>query len=158
MTLSAYFYKHGSTLPATCNLFGILTRLIQSFETGSMGSFKKYQELWVQDTGPDVESAIGFNESYQDPHGVRASWQGFVAISNKSQAEIYQQMLDAALEFIHELLQNSVEDVTGHAYVFENPVYKKSDLMKLDALAYSASELFSGLNLPNVGFSAIYNA
>ena len=49
----------------------------KSFSTGSLKAFKESQTHWVKDISPAVESNLGFIESYRDPGGLRAEWQGF---------------------------------------------------------------------------------
>lgn len=108
----------------------MLIKLIQSLKTGDTKAFKQHQELWVKNKAPVVEISHGFIESYQDPQGARCSWQGFVGVTCKSQAEIYAEMVDRAPEFMFALPWNaSSEDILSP---YENPVFNKPDFTNLD--------------------------
>jgi dipeptidyl-peptidase-3 len=141
----------------------MLRTLVQSFKTGDTNSFKNHQELWVKDRGPVVEISHGFIESYQDPQGIRCSWQGFVGVTCKSQAEMYKSLVEKAPEFMCVLPWNSSFQETLSPY--ENPVFNKPDFTNIDGkppfcnivsqadlevLGFCCSEMWSGINLPNV--------
>ncbi|CUS14506.1 unnamed protein product [Tuber aestivum] len=72
----------------------------QSFDIGSIQRHKQSQKYWVQDKGPRVEANIGFIETYRDPAGVPADWEGFAEMVNEERARTYAELVGRAEDFI----------------------------------------------------------
>ncbi|KAJ5626816.1 dipeptidyl-peptidase III [Penicillium herquei] len=136
------------TNPVTLSM---IDSLVESFRSGNHNEFKAAQTNWVLDRSPNVETVIGFIETYQDPHGVRGAWEGIVAIVNKEQTRKFSELVDSSPQLIPLLpwngLPGGVED--GLTSIFENETFQKPDFTSVDTLGFVKSESPAGLNLPN---------
>lgn len=112
----------------------------KSFGTGSLKAFKESQKLWVKDLGPEVESNVGFIETYRDPAGIRAEWEGMVATVNKERTAAFKNLVDAAPTMIPKLPWS--ED-------FEKDTFTPPDFTSLDVLSFASSGIPAGINIPN---------
>lgn len=57
-----------------------ISKMYESFKTGNIEAYKESQGTWVKDTQPSMEFILGFVERYRDSYGVRAEFEGLVAI------------------------------------------------------------------------------
>ncbi|KAF7294939.1 Dipeptidyl peptidase 3 [Mycena indigotica] len=113
---------------------------IKSFKTGSIEAHKEASRHWVQDIGPVVESYIGFIETYLDPYGGRAEWEGFTAIVNKQLSAKYEKLVDNAPHFIESLAWGPD---------FEVDTFRKPDFTALEVVSFATGGIPAGINIPN---------
>ncbi|KAG6832410.1 hypothetical protein H0H92_002678 [Tricholoma furcatifolium] len=116
---------------------------IKSFETGSIQDHKDASKHWVKDVGPVVESYIGlhkFIETYVDPYGARAEWEGFTAIVNKQLSAKYETLVNNAPEYIK---------VLPWGPDFEVEVFRKPDFTALEVVSFATGGIPAGINIPN---------
>ncbi|XWW92118.1 hypothetical protein V2A60_000040 [Cordyceps javanica] len=129
----------------------MINALIECFRTGNHQHFKTAQTFCVRDHSPNVETVMGFIETYQDPHGVRGAWEGIVAVVNQQQSHKFSTLVDRSSEFIAKLPWNGkgagLED--GELSCFESTNFVKPGFTSLDTIGFLKSESPAGLNLPN---------
>lgn len=113
---------------------------VKHFTNGDIEDHKESQRYWIQDKSPNVETNIGFIENYRDPEGVRAEFEGLVAVVNKEQSKKYKVLVDNAETYIEELPWDKL---------FEKEKFTPPDYTSLDVLGFCTSGPPIGINIPN---------
>lgn len=113
----------------------MLGHYISSFETGSIEAHRASQVSWIRDTSPVVETNMGFIETYRDPFGVHAEWDGLVAIVNKDQSRKYEGLVRKSSRFIRKLPWNTVSQDTNGSGLgpFERQKFEVPDFTSLES-------------------------
>jgi len=81
----------------------LLRAYIESFETGSLDTYRESQRIWVRDKAPRVENIFGFVEPYRDPHGIRAEFEGLVAVADDEETKLLTVLVENSAKFIKRL-------------------------------------------------------
>ncbi|KAG9051056.1 hypothetical protein FS837_012563 [Tulasnella sp. UAMH 9824] len=113
---------------------------ISSFNSGSIEEHKQASTEWVKDISPVVESYIGFIETYVDPYGGRAEWEGFTAIVDKELTKKYDRLVADASQLVKTL---------PWGQSFEVDTFRKPDFTALQVLTFATGGIPAGINIPN---------
>ncbi|OAX79720.1 hypothetical protein ACJ72_05956, partial [Emergomyces africanus] len=81
----------------------ILRKYVESFTSGDLQEYRESQRLWVKDINPKIENIFGFVEPYRDPLGIRAEFEGLVAISDAVETRSLTKLANESSTFIQRL-------------------------------------------------------
>ena len=82
-----YWLDKAKTVAENDRQVAVLDKLIEYYRTGDLRTFDEYTILWVEDTEGDVDFTNGFTESYGDPLGMKASWEGYANFKDLAATE-----------------------------------------------------------------------
>ncbi|KAF2228173.1 peptidase family M49-domain-containing protein [Elsinoe ampelina] len=127
-----------------------IKQYIQSFRTGDLNIYRESLKKWMRHLSPTVEDIFGFVEPYRDPYGIRAEFEGLVAIKDVQATELVTRLAERSDAFIQRLpwCGRTPDDNNGKG-PFEKSLFDPPDFTCIHTLAYCSSILFAGINLPN---------
>lgn len=146
----------------------LISQYIESFKTGNLDVYRDSQRTWIKDKSPRVENIFGFVEPYRDPFGIRAEYEGLVAITDPVETKALARLVDHSAKFIRRLpwANGGYAENDGKG-PFEKTLFEPQDFTSIHgmwasyitdysncsiAIAYCSSIIFPGINLPNVRF------
>lgn len=117
--------------------------LIDYYKTGDLETWDEYNIAWVKDTLSDIDFVNGFVETYNDPLGMKATWEAVVNIR------------DAAASARTETISENAQWFEDNSPI--DPRFKKKTVKGISAKVIDATTLGGdcypstpiGINLPN---------
>jgi dipeptidyl-peptidase III len=147
----------------------IISDYQDSFRSGVTEIYKQAQKSWVQDLKPTVETILGFIEPYRDPFGVRAEFEGVVAVVDSEETKVLASLVLESTKFIRRLPWAQGTHENNGKGPFERDLFEPPDFTSVHVgrplrfiqmelflltlnlvLAYCSSIIFLDINLPNV--------
>lgn len=121
----------------------VILKLVEFYKTGNLRTFDEYSILWIQEQDGFIDFTNGFIETYGDPLGMKASWEGYVNLKDAEATERTRKLSENAQWF------------EGHSPV--DARFKKDNCQGVSAKVIEAAILGGdlypasaiGINLPN---------
>ncbi len=120
-----------------------ISKLISYYQTGDLKLWDEYNVAWVQDSQSDIDFVNGFVEDYNDPIGMKATWEGVVNFKNKEASKRTQIISDNAQWFE----DNSPVDAKFKKKEVKGVSAKVITAVCLAGDSYPSTAI--GINLPN---------
>ena len=135
-----YYLKHCLKYCANETQEAMVKDLIDHYYTGDIETHKNSQRHWVKDLSPVVESNMGWIETYVDPSGMRAYFEGWVAVVDKEKSEKFKALVTNS-EKIIPMLPWPKE--------MEKEEFLAPDFTTLEVIAFATNGCPLGINVPN---------
>ncbi len=120
-----------------------IAKLIEYYKTGSLKTWDEFNVAWVQDTKSDVDFINGFIENYNDPLGMKSTWEATVNFKDK-EASKRTDIISANAQWFED---NSPTDSKFKKKEVKGVSAKVITVAALGGDCYPVSPL--GINLPN---------
>ena len=78
-----YWLEKAKETAENNNQRSIIQHLIDYYTTGDLRTFNTYCIEWVKETDADIDFINGFIETYDDPLGLKGTWEGLVEYRDK---------------------------------------------------------------------------
>ena len=117
--------------------------LIEYYKTGDLKKWDEFNIAWVENKSGDVDFIHGFVEVYNDPKGMKGSYESIVQITDFESSARMKALSDHAQWFEDNspiLSQHKKKNVTGVSYKVVNVAGESGDAAPLSSI---------GVNLPN---------
>ena len=121
----------------------VIEKLILFYETGDLETFDAYSIAWVQNTEVDIDFTNGFIEVYDDPMGMKGTYQSLIYIKDTEMTEKLEAISKNAMWFEKNspISENHKRtEVKGISYKVIHAVVESGDCAPSSPL---------GVNLPN---------
>ncbi len=142
-------FREASQYAANSRQKTFIEQYESTFRTGNLHTYKESQMTWIKDSKPSVENIFGFVEPYRDPHGIRAEFEGLVAIQDQKETKVLTKVVEESSEFIRRLPWAEGHAENNGKGPFEKALFDPPDFTSIHTLAYCSSIIFPGINLPN---------
>lgn len=138
-----YWLGKASTVAENDQQKASIDKLISFYRSGDLKDFDDYSILWVKDLHSRVDFINGFIESYDDPLGLRGSWESLVNFK------------DSANTARTEIISSNAQWFEDHSPI--DPRFRKPEVKGVTAKVITAAILAGdsypatpiGINLPN---------
>jgi len=120
-----------------------IAKLIEYYKTGDLKTWDAYNIAWVQDTISQVDFINGFIENYNDPMGMKATWESLVNFKDLEASK----RTDIISKNAQWFEDNSPVDAQYKKKVVKGVSAKVITVAQLGGDSYPVSPL--GINLPN---------
>jgi dipeptidyl-peptidase-3 len=107
-----------------------LSQYIESFKTGNLETYRESLRTWILDKSPRVENIFGFVEPYRDPYGIRAEFEGLVAIKDLEETKTLMKLVEKSSTFIRRLPWAGGDENNGKG-PFEKALFEAPDFSSI---------------------------